>query len=394
MDPISNPTPTPNPNPTPTPNPTPAPSPVSPVTPATGTPATAAAQSATQLVSNPASTTSNPISADSVTSGVQTGDFSSLSGGGATTSNPAINMAPVNPVVQPSGNEPVPPINPIIRPSGFDVTDPIMMPDKPQAPDPVEEELRAPMKAAAPVPGSIGSAVSGPAAANSAVSEVPTTNDGAFADNSAPRAQSVSFNDPAMQSEANKPNQTSKNSKSNKITLIALIAVAAVIVVVLVVILIMQLTSGSASSSNASNSSVADGSSTETNPVENDSNGSSDMEVPVDNSSAVAPLSCTYSQEGEDGSFSNNIVVFAIQDNVMGEVTTTRESVAADGTAEDVSTVQTFAEFVTSNTGDVTAMEAYVGTDGAIKLSLEELGAQVQNLLNKDGVTYTCTVNN
>ena len=40
--------------------------------------------------------------------------------------------------------------------------DPITMPDKPKAPDPVEEELKAPMVAAPPVPGSIGSAVSMP----------------------------------------------------------------------------------------------------------------------------------------------------------------------------------------------------------------------------------------
>ena len=86
---------------------------------------------------------------------------------------PEINSAPVNPIIQPSGSsEPVPgqasanPIqplsNPIVRPSGLGATDPLLMPEKPQAPDPVEEELKAPMKAAAPVPGSIGSAVSGP----------------------------------------------------------------------------------------------------------------------------------------------------------------------------------------------------------------------------------------
>ena len=41
-------------------------------------------------------------------------------------------------------------------------TDPITMPAPPKAPDPIEEELKAPFKAAGPVPGSIGSAVSMP----------------------------------------------------------------------------------------------------------------------------------------------------------------------------------------------------------------------------------------
>ena len=55
------------------------------------------------------------------------------------------------------------PVNPVYTP-GDNVmvgeTDPITVPNPPKAPDPIEEELKAPMQAAAPVPGSIGSAIS------------------------------------------------------------------------------------------------------------------------------------------------------------------------------------------------------------------------------------------
>ena len=106
------------------------------------------------------------------------------------------------------------PVNPVVRPS-VGVTDPIMMPEKPQAPDPIEEELKAPMKAAEPVPGSIGSAVSGPAdGAPEAV--VPTENP--FANVNAGQTPSVSFNDPAAQPDQNAADvsQPAPKKKTNK----------------------------------------------------------------------------------------------------------------------------------------------------------------------------------
>ena len=111
-------------------------------------------------------------------------------------------------------------------------TDPITMPAPPKAPDPVEEELKAPFKAAEPVPGSIGSAISVPEGA------APAGDPG--------HTPSVSFTDPATNDE---PKNTSApapvKKKTSKSTLIALVAVAGVIVVVLAVVLIMQLGSGS-----------------------------------------------------------------------------------------------------------------------------------------------------
>ena len=114
------------------------------------------------------------------------------------------------------------------------MTDPIMMPEKPAAPDPIEEELKAPMKAAGPVPGSIGSAVSGPASIPN-VDEMPP--EGSFAGQPMNPTPSVAFNDPAVQPTSAQP----AKKKTSKSTLIALITVAAIVVIALAVVLFMQM---------------------------------------------------------------------------------------------------------------------------------------------------------
>ena len=160
---------------------------------------------------------------------------------------PAAPAAPVNPVATPG-------MNPAATAAGsmsmnqmfqsqpaannanvFDETTAIAVPEGPKAPDPVEVELNQPMKAAAPAPGSIGSAVSGPA------------------DGNAP--QNVAFNDPAAGGEnamtANAPVANKKPSifdkliaktKMNKNTLILLMALGGLVVVALIVILILVAT--------------------------------------------------------------------------------------------------------------------------------------------------------
>lgn len=212
MDPINNPTPTPTPNPVPTPEPMPAPTPVTePV----------AAPTPEPVAPNPVS---GPASAPNPFSGPM---------GGPVTPNPVGNPAPVNPVYQPTGG-------------GVSATEPIMMPEPAPAPDPIEEELKAPMRAADPVPGSIGSAVSG--------------------------TPNVAFNDPAMQANPmTTPMQqntgTPAKKKTSRTTLIALIVVAAIVVVALVIILIMQLTSGTGSSSSSNGGSDNSNSSNNQNNV-------------------------------------------------------------------------------------------------------------------------------
>lgn len=205
MDPMNNPTPTPRPDSGATPVPEPPATPVSEpgvASAAPESPVTPAPESPVAPVDVPMSTPEpvNPVV------------------------NPDVVGAPVNPVFQPGG------------PDGLSATDPIMQPEAPKAPDPVEEELKAPMKAVGPVPGSIGSAVSGP----QSESEVVSPSDNPFA-NSSPNTPSVSFNDPvAEQGDVGMPKA---KKPVNKTTLIVLCVVAGMIVIALVAILVMQLMS-------------------------------------------------------------------------------------------------------------------------------------------------------
>lgn len=110
-------------------------------------------------------------------------------------------------------------------------TDPITMPAPPKAPDPVEEELKAPFRAAAPVPGSIGSAISMPGDPN----QVPN----------------VAFNDPAMMAPNSSmmPKKRTWSSrlgmdgdkKMDKKTMIILGSIVAVIVVAIVAVVVIAL---------------------------------------------------------------------------------------------------------------------------------------------------------
>lgn len=170
---------------------------------------------------------------------------------------------PVNPVINPGGGGA--PVNPVFQPgesNGLSATDPIMQPEAPKEPDPVEEELKAPMKAAGPVPGSIGSAVSGPQAEGE---PDPLPADNPFADSGAPaKTPNVPFNDPAVEAQgaAAAPVAAAKPSK-NKTALIILCVVAGLVVVALAIVLFLQLSgnnnqsnSGSSSSDNGGNSEV------------------------------------------------------------------------------------------------------------------------------------------
>lgn len=218
MDPANNPTPTPNPEPT-TPPPAPEPAePVAPVEPAQAPEVAPAPEPAAPAEPPVAPVEPNPTPVNPVI-------------------NPGVNPEPVNPVFQPGGQ------------GGLAATDPIMQPEAPTPPDPVEEELKAPMQPAGPVPGSIGSAMSGPA---DAPAEAPAENP--FSASAQSQTPSVSFTDPATQPDnAPAANNPKPGGKSNKKTLIALIAIAAVVVVVLVVVLIMSLMPQGGNSSEQAN---------------------------------------------------------------------------------------------------------------------------------------------
>ena len=121
--------------------------------------------------------------------------------------------------------------------SSISATDPITQPEPAPTPDPVEEALKAPMKPADPVPGSIGSAVSG---------------------NEPASTPNVSFNDPATEQPMMQPIQdtpvVAPKKKSNT-GLIVLCIIAIVVVAALGIVLAMQLLGNNSSTSN-NNSSV------------------------------------------------------------------------------------------------------------------------------------------
>ena len=197
----------------------------------------------------------------------------------ADVANAALNP-PVNPVVAPTAPQPgVDPgaasnaapgaaaggtmsmnqmfqAQPMTKADVFAETTAIAMPEGPKAPDPVEEELKAPLKAAGPVPGSIGSAVSMPAAngapANGAPASGTSENPMAAASmgQAAPAAGGAApANNPmaanAATPAAKKPSIFDKltaKSKMNKKTLITLCVVAGVVLIALVVVLILVMT--------------------------------------------------------------------------------------------------------------------------------------------------------
>lgn len=167
--------------------------------------------------------------------------------------NAALNP-PVNPVVAPTtpaapGAAPVPPAptapgapatmsmnqmfqsQPAAASGVFDETTAISVPEGPKPVDPVEEELKAPLKAAAPAPGSIGSAVSGPADANASQNNTPVDPNNPMTANVAPQVKKGSIFNKLM-----------AKTKMNKTTLILLAAVAGLIVIGLIVVLVMVAT--------------------------------------------------------------------------------------------------------------------------------------------------------
>ena len=111
----------------------------------------------------------------------------------------------------------------------LDETTAISVPEGPKPVDPVEEELKAPLKAAAPAPGSIGSAVSGPQDPNAPAPVAPADN--TMTANAAPAVQKNSL-----------MNKLMAKTKMSKNTLILLASVAGLIVVLLIGVLVMVAT--------------------------------------------------------------------------------------------------------------------------------------------------------
>ncbi len=291
----------------------------------------------------------------------------------AATAAGGMTTQPVNPIINPTGGGFTPA-------EGLALTDPIMQPEPAPAPDPVEEELKAPMVAAGPVPGSIGSAVSGapaggaannmPASAEAAGGTNPMTTPAGNPFENNKQTPSVAFNDPATQ-----PDPTTSmpagaapapaKAKSNKTTLIVLIAVAAVIVVVLVVILIMQLVGGNDSSSTASTA--------DTPAVIDDEDEGEDEENEDESEVVLGASMCTRSMnETELANYANatsgtiNVSADFDDDDNLTSVSLT-ESVIYDGEPVEEKNIQATAEAL--NADEAAKYFLPVDKEGGVDLS-------------------------
>lgn len=308
--------------------------------------------------------------------------------------------ASVNPVINPGAGA----ANPVFQPSGVGVaaTDPIMMPEAPAPPDPVEEELKAPMKAADPVPGSIGSAVSGPADAPVAdAAGAAGTGDGATPpagnpfETKNPQTPSVSFNDPASQTDAAAGGDPTKpaKKKTNKTTLIALVAVLALIVIGLVVFLIMQVSGGDNSAQNQPTNSP-----TVAEPIDEPN----DSDLPTDTGGTDVDLTDDVSGIVCKGSYANDGLAspaevefnIAVQDNKIDSVVYSVSAVSSDGEPYNDSQKMTYDELFSQNSGGAGAQESeYIAADGTLKVSPDVVAKYMEDFFTDfmDGISLTCT---
>ena len=325
MDPINNPTPTPTPTPpvvppapdpvptpVPAPDPTPAPAltPMPEPTPApapTPEPAPAPIPAPTPeptpspapvVIPEPTPTPISEPATDPISAPVQELVINPPQPQPPVVPPPVTTPPAVNPVISPSGTSS---INSFFQPgtTGIAATDPIMAPEPAKAPDPVQEELNAPMKAAGPVPGSIGSAVSGPANGTSGM-DMPM---GGNPFNNMPqeRTQSVPFNDPATEQALGSGNGKLPRSLSGKKSLTVLIIIALIVVLALggvlaYVLLGNNLGGGSSSNSNNSSSSQSSSSSSSSN---------SNVNTPI---SYTDTLSCTRNMTDDEIRLVNDAV--------------------------------------------------------------------------------------
>lgn len=365
-------------NPTPTPNPAPAP----------GAPAGPPAPAAPPAPAGP------PVPPAPEAPAPAPGPTPATAAGGMTT-------PPVNPVINPTApasGAPAPVGNPAgTQADGLAATDPIMMPEPAPAPDPVEEELKAPMKAAEPAPGSIGSAVSGPMPVAGEGGEAPAANPFANNDKQTPN---VAFNDPATQPDAAANPMAPAKKKTSKTTLIALIIVAVMIVIALGAVLILQLMGDQGGSGG--------GQPTPNTPtvIEDDYGDEDDAEDGADTGSndASTIVACVMgSAEGttasDDKTASTASSKFSVEYKFVGgkliNMTTISNSASEEGTTSDPSSEVTEFEDLylaakssdSSSAGEISLTEL-VEEDGTLKVTTAEFAEAVED----SGLGYTCTV--
>lgn len=387
MDPINNPTPTPNPVPNPVPNPE--------------------SGSIAGVGVNPVQPVNNaaPVSPAAPTAPAQPVDLSAPTQtiGPSNTINPP--AQPVGPAVNPIN--PVP-ANPVFKPTGVGVaaTDPIMMPEQPKAPDPIEEELKAPMKAAAPAPGSIGSAVSGP-------TEMPAAEPAPAAPNpfTQPQTPNVSFTDPATQPEMNTMQPAGAQpvkKKSSKTTLIALIIVALMVIIALGAVFAIQyfgLLNGNGNNGSGSNSSNSNNSSNSStvnpsdNPVKEDY-GADVTDDETDNSNANSnsttkenyTVVCSAKTTAESGDVTTTNYTVSVVKNKFSLFTTSKivdNTTTGETTKTEPTTIE-YSEFL--STYYPTDYKDDFDAEKTLSIIPSVFATRLQEGINKGStIKYTCS---
>ena len=250
--------------------------------------------------------------------------------------------------------------------------DAILRPEPTPQPDPVEEELKAPMTPAAPAPGSIGSAVSGPAdVMNDMADEGPIP--------------SVSFNDPATQPDgqiSSQPNAMDGGKKNSK-TLVILVVIAAMVVVALVGVLIMSIL-------NTPTEPAPSGSNTPNNAVvvddDDDDNTASNSSTTTDTDKT---LSCTRNLTKEELAEQNDAASGTLSisvefvSNKLSKVALTKDVVTSDEDAIDNEPVDLKVEEATAD--QLTAANALnyylpIKDDGTIDMTFSGIKAHYESL--------------
>ncbi len=279
------------------------------------------------------------------------------------TPEPGAAPVPDAPVVNPGASAPIPDapvtnpeppvvtpgnpaaVNPVFQPEtgGLAATDPIMKPEAPTPPDPVEEELKAPMKAAGPVPGSIGSAVSGPQ--DGAASEAPAPADNPFATPPAEQTPSVSFSDPATEAKGG-ASAAGKPAKNKKMVLIILIVVAGMVVIALAAVLIMQLMNSNGSNPNQSSSSGDSSVSAE--PGEEYGGGGEGVSVESGTLTCTKEMDAQEAAKNEDATSGTVTIEAKFEDSTVTEFSLTRSvNNESTGESEVVESLKSTAEELT-----------------------------------------------
>ena len=234
---------------------------------------------------------------------------------------------------------------------------------------------------------------------------------------------SVSFGDPAMEpamvAEQSAPTQEMKpKKKSNKAVLIVLSIIAFLVAIALAVVLIMEVMgigpfatnnnsgqasnqsqSSSSTSSNSNSGSSTNNSGTNSNSGASNNGGTSSNGGASSNGSGSDNSGTgTIASSGsivcdsvmtDEGGLMESEIIFSIKDNKILDVTIKAVVTDASGNKGELSDTKAFSELI--DDGELSTENDYVGRDGTLKVTMQELASYLENNLDVDSA-LTCAV--